>query len=83
VPAPLHADATAGSAVTLRWTLWPDSHVGPLITYMARCPDTGCQDWSPGTDAVWFKVHEGGREGTSNTWAAVNPPPQIQPRSLD
>lgn len=48
-PAPLHAAAAAGSDVTLRWTLWPDSHVGPLITYMARCPDTGCQDWSPGT----------------------------------
>ncbi len=49
VPAKLHAAAAAGSDVTLRWTLWPDSHVGPVITYMARCPDTGCQDWSPGT----------------------------------
>jgi len=48
-PAPLHATAAAGSTVTLRWTLWPDSHVGPVITYMARCPDTGCQDWEPGT----------------------------------
>jgi len=40
-PAPLHAPAAAGSTVNLRWTLWPDSHQGPLITYMARCPDTG------------------------------------------
>lgn len=48
-PAKLHATAAAGSTVTLRWTLWPDSHMGPVITYMARCPDTGCQDWSPGT----------------------------------
>ncbi|KAJ4287846.1 hypothetical protein N0V88_007556 [Collariella sp. IMI 366227] len=69
VPAKLHATAAAGSDVTLRWTLWPDSHVGPLITYMARCPDTGCQDWSPGTSPVWFKIKEAGREGTSNTWA--------------
>ena len=48
-PAKLHAPAKAGSTVTLRWTLWPESHVGPMITYMARCPDTGCQDWQPGT----------------------------------
>lgn len=48
-PAKLHASAAAGSEVTLNWTLWPESHMGPVITYMARCPDTGCQDWSPGT----------------------------------
>ncbi|CAG9993493.1 unnamed protein product [Clonostachys byssicola] len=69
-PAKLHATAAAGSTVTLNWTLWPDSHVGPVLTYMARCPDAGCQNYMPGTDAVWFKVQEGGREGTSNTWAA-------------
>ncbi|SPQ25383.1 4b995c13-42eb-402d-8abb-d06c02696cf3 [Thermothielavioides terrestris] len=68
-PAKLHATAAAGSDVILRWTLWPESHVGPVITYMARCPDTGCQDWMPGTAAVWFKIKEGGRDGTSNTWA--------------
>ncbi|CAI6341026.1 unnamed protein product [Periconia digitata] len=69
-PAALHADAAAGSEVTLNWTLWPDSHVGPLITYMARCPDTGCNDYMPGTAAVWFKIHEEGRSGTSNNWAS-------------
>ncbi|KAF1808306.1 glycoside hydrolase family 61 protein-like protein [Eremomyces bilateralis CBS 781.70] len=68
-PAPLHADATAGSSVTLHWTKWPESHVGPVITYLARCPDSGCNDWMPGNDAVWFKVAEAGREGTSNNWA--------------
>ncbi|KAJ9138247.1 Family 61 glycosyl hydrolase [Coniochaeta hoffmannii] len=68
-PAPLHATAAAGSTVTLHWTLWPDSHVGPVITYMARCPDTGCQNWSPGSSAVWFKIKEGGRTGTTTTWA--------------
>jgi hypothetical protein len=71
VPAKLHAAAAAGSTVSLYWTLWPESHVGPVITYMARCPDTGCQDYSPGTAAVWFKIKEGGREGTSNVWADV------------
>ncbi|KAI3320160.1 lytic polysaccharide monooxygenase [Xylariaceae sp. AK1471] len=67
-PAPLHAPAAAGSTVTLRWTLWPDSHVGPVITYMAKCPSTGCNNWMPGDAAVWFKIAEVGRSGTSNTW---------------
>jgi len=88
-PAKLHATAAAGSTVTLHWTLWPDSHMGPVLTYMARCPDTGCQDYQPGSSwvglcvsrtfadqnggrAVWFKVKEAGRSGTSNTWATVS-----------
>lgn len=49
-PAALHAPAAAGSTVSLSWTLWPDSHVGPVITYMARCPDTGCDAYEPGTE---------------------------------
>lgn len=51
-PAPLHATAEAGSTVTLYWTLWPESHMGPTITYMARCPDEGCDAWEPGTEYV-------------------------------
>ncbi|SPN98653.1 related to cel1 protein precursor [Cephalotrichum gorgonifer] len=70
-PAPLHAPVQAGSTVKLFWTLWPESHVGPTITYMARCPDDGCDNWEPGTDAVWFKIQEEGRDGTSNNWAVT------------
>lgn len=73
-PAALHAPAEAGSTVTLWWTLWPDTHMGPVMTYMARCPDTGCQDWLPDDEAVWFKVQEAGREGTSDNWASVCAP---------
>ncbi|PNH46213.1 hypothetical protein VD0004_g1895 [Verticillium dahliae] len=69
-PAALHAPAAAGSTVSLSWTLWPDSHVGPVITYMARCPDAGCDAYEPGTDALWFKIQEAGRKGTTNEWAA-------------
>jgi hypothetical protein len=53
-PAPLHATASAGSTVTLYWTLWPDSHVGPSLTYMARCPDEGCHNWQPGNRYVAY-----------------------------
>jgi len=42
----------AGSAVSLKWTLWPDSHVGPLVTYMAKCPAAGCSTYVPGTAYV-------------------------------
>lgn len=71
-PAALHAEAKAGSTVNLKWTLWPESHMGPVLTYMARCPDSGCDAWEPEDKAVWFKVQESGREGTSDTWAAVS-----------
>jgi hypothetical protein len=46
-PAALHAEVAAGSDVKLFWTLWPDSHVGPTITYMAKCPNAGCNNWMP------------------------------------
>ncbi|KAG7145993.1 Polysaccharide monooxygenase Cel61a like protein [Verticillium longisporum] len=68
-PAKLHAPAAAGSQVTLKWTLWPDSHVGPTVTYMARCPASGCNNWLPGTQAVWFKVHEQGL--VNGVWGAA------------
>lgn len=48
-PAKLHAEAAAGSEVDLYWTLWPDSHMGPVITYAARCPDSGCTSYMPGS----------------------------------
>ncbi|KAF2715446.1 lytic polysaccharide monooxygenase [Pleomassaria siparia CBS 279.74] len=67
-PAALHATAAAGSDVTLHWTLWPTSHVGPLVTYMAKCPDAGCNDYMPGSAAVWFKIKEEGRVGTTDVW---------------
>lgn len=70
-PAALHAEAAAGSDVKLWWTLWPESHVGPSVTYMAQCPDSGCNNWMPESSAVWFKVQEQGRDGTSNTWGAT------------
>jgi hypothetical protein len=51
-PAALHAEAAAGSDVKLYWTLWPESHVGPSMTYMARCPDTGCDKYMPESEYV-------------------------------
>ncbi|KAF7928396.1 uncharacterized protein EAE98_002140 [Botrytis deweyae] len=68
-PASLTAGpVAAGSTVSLRWTLWPDSHSGPVITYMAKCPAAGCSNYLPGTDAVWFKIQATGRIGNTTVW---------------
>ncbi|KAG4423533.1 hypothetical protein IFR04_003356 [Cadophora malorum] len=70
-PAKLTAGpVAAGSKVDLYWTLWPESHMGPVITYMALCPGGDCTTFEPESDAVWFKVQEAGRTGTSDVWAS-------------
>lgn len=33
----LSATVTAGSKIEIQWTTWPDSHHGPVITYLAPC----------------------------------------------
>ncbi|KAF4573492.1 Lytic polysaccharide monooxygenase AA9 [Pleurotus pulmonarius] len=69
-PAPIFATVAAGSQVHLNWTTWPDSHMGPLITYMALAP-SDITNWSPGSSAVWFKVHEAGKTADGK-WAATD-----------
>ncbi|KAH7913630.1 glycoside hydrolase family 61 protein F [Hygrophoropsis aurantiaca] len=70
-PAPIYATSVpAGSQVQLNWTTWPASHVGPMITYMARAPSDITQ-WVPGTSAVWFKVAEAGKT-PDGEWASTD-----------
>ncbi|KAI9067237.1 lytic polysaccharide monooxygenase [Trametes sanguinea] len=69
-PAPLFAPVNAGEEVKLNWTTWPDSHVGPMITYLARAP-SDITKWQPGDDAVWFKVAEAGKTADGK-WAATD-----------
>nr|VWO98307.1 Avirulence on Ve1 (Avirulent on Ve1) [Ganoderma boninense] len=40
-----------GSAIALNWTTWPVSHVGPMITYLAKAP-SDITKWQPGTEYV-------------------------------
>ncbi|KAG9088427.1 Esterase/lipase/thioesterase, partial [Ceratobasidium sp. 392] len=68
-PASLVATVAAGASVSFNWTTWPDSHVGPLITYLAKAP-SDITKWSPGTSAVWFKVAEQGL--VNGKWAATD-----------
>ncbi|CAE6514569.1 unnamed protein product [Rhizoctonia solani] len=51
------------------WTDWPTSHIGPVITYLAKAPSDITQ-WSPGNDKVWFKIDEAGLD--NGKWAATD-----------
>lgn len=42
------ATAGAGSSIDMQWTVWPDSHKGPVITYMAQVPASeDVKTWDP------------------------------------
>jgi hypothetical protein len=68
-PAPLVGTVAAGATVTFNWTEWPDSHKGPIITYLARAP-SDVTKWNPGSSAVWFKIDQSGKDA-SGKWAAA------------
>ncbi|KAF4342109.1 endoglucanase [Fusarium beomiforme] len=66
-----HVTVAAGDIITLQWNTWPESHKGPVIDYMARCPGN-CEDVDK-NDLEFFKI---GQEGLidmsmhSGKWAA-------------
>ncbi|EPS35677.1 hypothetical protein H072_10914 [Dactylellina haptotyla CBS 200.50] len=66
-PAKLVAKAPAGSEVKFFWTAWPDSHKGPVITYLADCG--GDCTTAIGSQLNWFKIDEAGLLA-DGTWAA-------------
>ncbi|KAK6333632.1 hypothetical protein TWF730_003817 [Orbilia blumenaviensis] len=66
-PAKLVAPAPAGSDVTFFWTEWPESHKGPVITYLADCG--GDCTTAIGSQLDWFKIDEAGLLA-DGTWAA-------------
>ncbi|OBZ72745.1 Cellulose-growth-specific protein [Grifola frondosa] len=67
----LVADANPGSEVTFKWVSgtggnWPHN-VGPLMTYMASCGSTTCDQFDA-ANAQWFKIAEVGKD-SNGTWA--------------
>ncbi|KAF7853255.1 hypothetical protein EAF04_010757 [Stromatinia cepivora] len=84
--AALSASVAAGDTIDFQWTVWPDSHHGPVITYLANC--NGDCSTVDKTTLEFFKIDEGGLiddttvPGTwasdkmianNNTWAATIP----------
>jgi hypothetical protein len=70
-PGAISADIKAGGKVELQWTEWPESHHGPVITYLANCKgDCSSVDKSA---LEFFKIDEAGLISDSNepgTWAS-------------
>jgi cellulase len=48
----------AGDKVRLLWSDWPESHKGPVLTYLAKCPGD-CSIVDP-TSLDWFKIDQAG-----------------------
>jgi hypothetical protein len=64
----------AGSTIQLHWTTWPESHHGPIFSYLAACGgDCTTVDKKK---LQWFKIAElgqisyGAGGGTPGVWAA-------------
>jgi len=56
----------AGDSMTFYWTVWPDSHKGPVMTYLADCQGD-CSTFNA-TGDVWFKIDESGY--SNGVWAS-------------
>ncbi|KAF1833856.1 hypothetical protein BDW02DRAFT_358887 [Decorospora gaudefroyi] len=61
------ASVAAGGVVEFSWTDWPESHVGPVITYVA--PYTGDIADVNKEELKWTKIEGAGYE--NGEWAAV------------
>ncbi|KAM3064799.1 hypothetical protein ACMFMG_008720 [Clarireedia jacksonii] len=69
--AALSATVAAGGSIDLQWNTWPESHHGPVITYLANCG--GDCTTVDKTTLKFFKIDEGGLVDDSNipgTWAS-------------
>ncbi|OQE40849.1 hypothetical protein PENCOP_c005G04147 [Penicillium coprophilum] len=70
-PGAISAEVKAGGSVELQWTEWPESHHGPVITYMANC-NGDCSKVDKAT-LEFFKIDEAGLIDGSNApgkWAS-------------
>jgi hypothetical protein len=70
-----HKDATAGAKVAkvaaggtidIQWNTWPESHVGPIIDYLAKVDDATS---AKAADLEFFKIDEFGYQ--DGQWAAT------------
>jgi len=62
----ISATVAAGSKVEFTWNTWPESHKGPVMTYLGNC--NGDCSAADATTIDFFKIDEAGYNGT--TWAS-------------
>ncbi|EOA90016.1 hypothetical protein ACJQWK_07550 [Exserohilum turcicum] len=56
IPGALHVNTTAGDTLKVKWNEWPVSHVGPVMTYVAKC-NGSCAE-AKKDDLLWVKIDE-------------------------
>lgn len=63
----------AGGTVDFYWTTWPDSHIGPVLTYVANCGsgDNACSTVDK-TTLEWVKIDEAAIDLDTQTWATAD-----------
>ncbi|KAI1062798.1 hypothetical protein LB507_005584 [Fusarium sp. FIESC RH6] len=66
-PGKTSASVKAGGSVEFQWSEWPESHIGPVLTYVAKC-EGKCTSADP-AELKWVKIDAGGLDGT---WAAAD-----------
>ncbi|KAK0627913.1 glycoside hydrolase [Immersiella caudata] len=91
IPAEGIIELKAGDKVTMIWDQWGSSHSGPVMTYLAHCPDDDCKSFKGDTGKVWVKIEQLSYNPSANPpWAsdllrvqgakwAVTIPPKLTP----
>jgi cellulase len=63
------ATVKAGGTIDFQWSVWPESHMGPVITYIAPCNgDCAAVDK---TALKFTKIAAEGYDASTKSWAAV------------
>lgn len=68
--AALTASVAAGGTVDFYWTTWPDSHIGPILTYVADCGDD-CSTVDK-TSLKFVKIDEAGINLDTQEWPTAD-----------
>lgn len=56
VPGALHVNTSAGDTLKLQWNEWPNSHVGPVVSFLAAC-NGSCAN-ADKRSLQWVKIDE-------------------------
>lgn len=67
-PSKTAAKIAAGGKLEWHWDTWPESHVGPVLTYVAKC-DGDCSTADP-AKLKFVKIDAAGFNAESKKWAA-------------
>ncbi|RPA85277.1 glycoside hydrolase, partial [Ascobolus immersus RN42] len=61
-----YINVKAGDKITFQWDTWPETHKGPILTYLLPCPGP-CSHLTLPTTNTWYKIHQSGYTG--GIWA--------------